>query len=72
MSVAALCGALAFGVAACGDDDVEETGGGESSSQSSEQAKVSGSIRIDGSSTVYPFAQAAAEQFMSENPGVKI
>ena len=33
---------------------------------------VSGSIAIDGSSTVAPFAQAAQEAFQAENPDVKI
>ena len=33
---------------------------------------LSGYVTIDGSSTVGPFAQAAAEQFQGENPGVKI
>ena len=33
---------------------------------------VSGSIAIDGSSTVAPFAQAAQEAFQGENPDVKI
>ncbi len=75
LSTLAACGALAFGVAACGDDDTEETGGGGNTgaeTQASEQQNLSGSIRIDGSSTVYPFAQAAAEQFQTENPNVKI
>jgi phosphate transport system substrate-binding protein len=55
---------LGFGVAACGDD--EETGGGGSG------GSLKGSIAIDGSSTVYPFAQAAAELFNEDNPDVKI
>ena len=54
------CGLLAIGLAACGDD-----GGGGSSD-------LSGSIRLDGSSTVFPFAQAAAELFNEDNPNVKI
>jgi phosphate transport system substrate-binding protein len=54
------CGLLAIGVAACGDDD----GGGSSD--------LSGTIRLDGSSTVFPFAQAAAELFNEDNPNVKI
>ena len=33
---------------------------------------LTGSIAIDGSSTVFPFAQAAAELFNEENPDVKI
>jgi phosphate transport system substrate-binding protein len=59
----AACGALALGVAACGDDDDDGGGGG---------GDLSGTIRIDGSSTVGPFAQAAAEEFQAQNPGVKV
>jgi phosphate transport system substrate-binding protein len=54
------CGLLAIGIAACGDDD----GGGSSD--------LSGTIRLDGSSTVFPFAQAAAELFNEDNPNVEI
>ena len=68
-AVAACC-ALSLGVAACGGDDSENASAGGSGEQ--QQENLSGSIRIDGSSTVYPFAQAAAEQFMSENPGVRV
>jgi phosphate transport system substrate-binding protein len=59
----AACGVLALGVAACGDDDDDGGGGG---------GDLSGTIRIDGSSTVGPFAQAAAEEFQGQNPGVKV
>ncbi len=58
---------LAFGVAACGDDD----DGGEATA-SGGGGDVSGSISIDGSSTVEPFAQAAAELFAEENPDVSV
>ena len=61
----AACGVFALGVAACGDDD-DDSGG------SSGGGDLSGSIRIDGSSTVGPFAQAAAEEFQGQNPDVKI
>ena len=37
-----------------------------------DSGSVSGSIKIDGSSTVAPFAQAAQEAFQAENPDVKI
>jgi phosphate transport system substrate-binding protein len=56
-------GVLAFGVAACGDDD-DDSGNGSSSSG----GEVSGTIKIDGSSTVQPFAEAAVELFAEENP----
>ena len=61
----AASGALALGAAACGSDnnDNGSSGGG---------GKVSGTIKIDGSSTVGPFAQAAAEAFQGENPDVKV
>jgi phosphate transport system substrate-binding protein len=53
---------LALGVAACGGDDDDDGGGGD----------LSGSIRIDGSSTVAPLTQAVAEGFNEENSGVDI
>ena len=58
---------LAFGVAACGDD-----GGDSTSSGGGSASDLSGSITIDGSSTVQPFAEAAAELFNQDNPDVKI
>jgi phosphate transport system substrate-binding protein len=60
MLTVAVTGALALGAAACGSDE----GGSDS--------KLSGKITLDGSSTVFPFAQAAAEQFQAENPNAKI
>lgn len=70
----AVTGALAFGAAACGDDDEPSTAnaGATSEETSSGGGELSGSIAIDGSSTVAPFAEAAAELFNEENPGVKI
>jgi phosphate transport system substrate-binding protein len=56
-------GALAIGVAACGNSDDSSSNGGSA---------VSGAIAIDGSSTVYPFTQAAAEQFQTENPDARV
>ncbi len=65
--LALLAGAvLAIGVIACGDDDDDSGNGGGGGGD------LSGSIKIDGSSTVGPFAQAAAEAFQSENPNVKV
>jgi phosphate transport system substrate-binding protein len=62
----AACGALALGAAACGSDDEDGGGGGGGGGD------LSGNIRIDGSSTVGPFAQAAQEAFQGENPNVRI
>ena len=63
----AACSALALGAGACGSDDKESGGGGGGGG-----GDLSGNIKIDGSSTVQPFAQAAAELFAAENSGVKI
>jgi phosphate transport system substrate-binding protein len=64
--VIAASGVLALGVAACGDDDDDGGGGGDTPSG------LSGSIRIDGSSTVAPLTQAIAEGFNEENPDVDV
>ncbi|MEM4373415.1 MAG: PstS family phosphate ABC transporter substrate-binding protein [Nitrososphaerota archaeon] len=37
-----------------------------------QQTRLSGSITIDGSSTVYPITEAAAEGFMKEHPAVSV
>jgi phosphate transport system substrate-binding protein len=46
--------------------------GGGASGQQSGGEPVSGEIRIEGSSTVYPITQAAAELFREENPDARI
>jgi phosphate transport system substrate-binding protein len=61
---------LAFGVAACGGDDEESTNGGGSAAAETEE--LSGTITVDGSSTVFPYVQAAAELFQEEQPNVQI
>jgi phosphate transport system substrate-binding protein len=64
LPIAAMSVAIALGVAACGDSsgssDVEGPEG------------LSGEIQMDGSSTVQPFAEAAAELFNEGNPDVNI
>lgn len=62
-------GVLALGIAACGSNDSttgSAAGGGDTASA------LSGSITIDGSSTVGPLSKAVAEQFNAENPDVQI
>src|SRR5687768_5093144 len=70
VAVLAGCSALALGVSACGDDDT--TGGEGASASAGGGDNLSGSIRIDGSSTVQPVAEAAAELFGEEAPDVQI
>jgi phosphate transport system substrate-binding protein len=59
------CGAIALGISACGSSDDDGTATGASSG-------LSGSIRIDGSSTVGPLTQAVAESFHESSPDVDI
>jgi phosphate transport system substrate-binding protein len=61
--VAGLIVALSLVLAGCGASGQQNGGGGE---------PVTGEIRIEGSSTVYPITQAAAELFREENPDARI
>jgi phosphate transport system substrate-binding protein len=63
----AIAAILALAVVACGDD---EDSNGNASAASGEE--LSGKITIDGSSTVFPFAEAAAELFNEEQPDVQV
>jgi phosphate transport system substrate-binding protein len=68
--VFAVCSALALGAAACGDDD--DDNGGSSGGGGDGSAELSGTIRVDGSSTVAPLTEAAAELFQAENQDVRV
>jgi phosphate transport system substrate-binding protein len=61
----ALVPALAVILTACGGGDGGSTppGGGQ---------QLSGTIRVDGSSTVFPLTEAAAELFREQNQGVQV
>ena len=61
----ALTALMALGVSACGSDD--DTNGAGSAG-----GDLSGSIRIDGSSTVAPLTSAVAEEFEAANSGVNV
>jgi phosphate transport system substrate-binding protein len=60
----AASGVLSLALGACGDTGGTGGGGGDS--------KLSGTVRIDGSSTVGPLSEAAAEGFQAENPQVRV
>ncbi|MDN5332599.1 MAG: phosphate transport system substrate-binding protein [Tepidanaerobacteraceae bacterium] len=59
-----ICLAAAVVLTACGSGASSQNQGG--------QAKLSGSIMIDGSSTVYPITEAVAEEFMKLYPDVDV
>ncbi|MYB41497.1 MAG: PstS family phosphate ABC transporter substrate-binding protein [Chloroflexi bacterium] len=52
-------------IGACGGDD----GGGETTGSGE---KLSGSVAVDGSSTVFPVTEAVAEEFRSVGPDVRV
>ena len=60
-------GVLAVGATACGSDDDKDSG-----SEGGGGGALSGTIKIDGSSTVAPLSEAAAELFQAENPNVRV
>ncbi len=64
-SLGFLMAAIAITATACGGDSAEQTNPGG-------QASLSGSIRIDGSSTVAPLSEAAAELFQQQHRGVQV
>lgn len=59
---------------ACGSDSGQTNEGTNEQGDNSEEAqdKLSGSIEIDGSSTVFPITEAVAEEFQMNNPEVKV
>jgi phosphate transport system substrate-binding protein len=65
-------GVLMFGVVACGEDEPAAESGSGTNTEETASEELSGKIAIDGSSTVFPFAQAAAELFNEEQPDVQI
>ena len=61
--VLAACSALSFGAVSCAQSGMAEQRG---------DGSLSGQIAVEGSSTVLPITQAAAEAFSQENPDVRI
>jgi len=59
-AIAPAVAALALSLAACGGQDDDSTGG------------ASGSVKVDGSSTVYPLSNAAAELLLDENGDIDV
>lgn len=63
-----------FTLTACGggNGSAENQQGQDNNNEQGQEAKLSGTIEIDGSSTVYPITEAVAEEFMNVNPDVLV
>lgn len=59
-----LIAALAFSIIGCGDKKNQDENG--------ENKELSGTITVDGSSTVYPVTEAVAEEFRNTQPRVNV
>jgi phosphate transport system substrate-binding protein len=60
---------LAF-TAACGNN--AGTDKADENNQAAEEKQLQGEVAVDGSSTVYPIMEAAAEEYMAEQPNVNV
>ncbi|MBF2083751.1 PstS family phosphate ABC transporter substrate-binding protein [Thermoleptolyngbya sp. C42_A2020_037] len=73
-TLAALTAASLALAVACGGTTT--TGGGTTTAQSPAAgggtSDLTGSVLVDGSSTVFPISEAMAEEFMKANPGVRV
>ena len=65
-----------FAISACGDDDDDDEGSGDATATSDagdfDYSSLSGTIDIEGSSTVFPIAEAGAEDFASAASDVQV
>ncbi|MGF1617940.1 MAG: substrate-binding domain-containing protein [Acidimicrobiia bacterium] len=75
----ALIAILSLVVAACGGDSEETTATGATGSDTTTTeamgdrgGELTGDVRIDGSSTVGPLSEVAAELYMAQQPGVRV
>ncbi len=69
----ALLVTFALSAAACGNDDTTtDAGDGTPAGNGASGAELTGTVNIDGSSTVGPLTEVAAELFMRDNPGVRV
>ncbi|MFN6517784.1 MAG: PstS family phosphate ABC transporter substrate-binding protein [Nostoc sp. CreGUA01] len=70
--------ALAIGIGSCGDNNQASNnsspadGGATPATNTAAGSNLSGTVRVDGSSTVYPISEAMAEEFQKANPGVQV
>lgn len=78
LQIVGVAGALALGLTACGGDDGNDANTDDSTeeqpaaNEGDDGGDISGNVEMDGSSTVGPISEAAAELFMGANPGVRV
>ncbi|PZO44086.1 MAG: phosphate-binding protein [Phormidesmis priestleyi] len=64
--------ALVASLSACGGGDTTTAEGDPAAAGGEGGEEITGSIQIDGSSTVFPISEAVAEEFQSANPGTQV
>ncbi|MBS4191303.1 PstS family phosphate ABC transporter substrate-binding protein [Bacillus sp. FJAT-49705] len=77
LALSAMIGAVLAFTSACGSKEETTNSGSQTEGNNTEQAneegkQLQGEINIDGSSTVFPIMEAVAEEFNTEQPGVKV
>jgi phosphate transport system substrate-binding protein len=59
-------------LAACGGNNESSSSNSSDSSKENGTEQLSGQIKLDGSSTVYPIMEAIVEEYQAEQPNVKV
>ncbi|MCP3741386.1 PstS family phosphate ABC transporter substrate-binding protein [Rossellomorea sp. BNER] len=70
LAMSAMIGS-ALMLAACGTDNAEGNNGGSKTEEAGDK-QLQGEVHIDGSSTVFPIAEAVAEEYMLSQPEVNV
>ncbi|WP_017661726.1 PstS family phosphate ABC transporter substrate-binding protein [Baaleninema simplex] len=71
-SLSLLVGVLAVTLAACSGGETDTTTTTDDTAAADGGSGLSGDVLVDGSSTVFPISEAMAEEFMNENPDVRV
>jgi phosphate transport system substrate-binding protein len=64
--------ALTLALAACGSSTPTDGADSAAGEDAATEGGLSGEVLVDGSSTVFPISEAMAEEFMAENPDVRV
>jgi phosphate transport system substrate-binding protein len=72
LALSIMVGSLLAFATACGQANEGTNGAKEDQKAGEEVKQLEGDIAMDGSSTVFPIMEAASEEYMSAQPGVKV